>query len=78
MQSPQNPKIKLKGITFTYDVDVMEKVIKINADEVIQGLLIDDDTGESILFFIQTTKSSTGVVSRKMIYKHLVCDKLYK
>ena len=48
---PEMPALKINRVGFVYDVVAHEEEFTIEGDSVIQGLLLDDETGESILFY---------------------------
>jgi hypothetical protein len=52
LSSSKLSRAKIKEIKFTYDVDVSRETIKITADDFVRGLLIDEETGESFLHYI--------------------------
>jgi hypothetical protein len=52
LHAPEIPVLKINKVEFVYDVTSTEEEITLQGDEIIQGLLIDDDTGESILFYV--------------------------
>ena len=55
LRSPNVPDLKINRVAFLYDVHEATEELTFNADDVIQGLLIDDETGESILHYLDNS-----------------------
>lgn len=55
LRSPNVPDLKINRVAFLYDVHEVTEKLTSKADDVIHGLLIDDETGELILHYLDNS-----------------------